>query len=489
MESALPMTEAQRTLSQIGQAARPGQVYDPTTGEYTTAAVAERIGEQSIAGLGQFMDPATGELRDVMTPGEFGGASFLGGPAGGPAIQDYMNVAGVEAQVAQAQEDYQRQLNALQAQQAATGAFGVRSELEDLGALEAQERNIAQIRGAGFDRAAQMMEADVGRRQQAGLQEQELLFEGGSQAQRLGQQANIREAELGLEAAQANQATALASGSQTQQIQADKQMRQAELNLQRMQGTQALAVESGMQQAGFGQEAAVRQTELDLEREQATQGLGAEAFMQQRELGQQAAIASASNALAAAQSDQEAALASGNQAAALEAARRAQSAQAQIDIAMQTQFLGADAAGQQAALEAARLQRLSEMGLQAGGMGLDAQAEFRQQQLAAAQQLANIGGMRQDATFGAGGQLAGMGARQEQAQMMQQAWDYEQWLRGQEGFAPLMAFRQGMMPGGSMQEFARKPSKFGQILGAATSLGGAYLAAGGGRGRGGGVTE
>jgi hypothetical protein len=90
--------------------------------------------------------------------------------------------------------------------------------------------------------------------------------------------------------------------------------------------------------------------------------------------------------------------------------------------------------------------------------------------------LADIGGMTQGATFGAAGQLQQMGAQQEQTQRLQQAWDYEQWLRGQEGGAQALALRQGMMPGGSMQTFGRKPDRFGQILGAATTLGGAALA-------------
>ena len=84
--------------------------------------------------------------------------------------------------------------------------------------------------------------------------------------------------------------------------------------------------------------------------------------------------------------------------------------------------------------------------------------------------------MTQGATFGAADQLQRMGAQQEQTERLQQAWDYEQWLRGQEGGAQALALRQGMMPGGSMQTFGRKPDRFGQILGAATSLGGAALA-------------
>jgi multidrug efflux pump subunit AcrA (membrane-fusion protein) len=215
-----------------------------------------------------------------------------------------------------------------------------------------------------------------------------------------------------------------------------------------------------MQQAGFGQQAAVRQTELDLQREQATQGLGAEAFMQQQQLGQQASMATASNALAAAQSDQQAALSSGNQAAALEASRRAQTAQIQVDMASQTQRLGAGAAGQQAQLQQA----------------------FRQQQMAGAQQLADIGGMRQGAVLGAGGMLGAMGADQERAQRLQQAWDYDQFLRRQEGPGEALALSQAFLPGGGQQQWQRKPSMFGQIAGGLLGVAGLGVQAYTGRG-------
>ena len=793
MESALGLSAEERALSQIGQAAGPQQVFDPVTGEVRSAA--ERITGGDISPLGQFRDPDTGLVTDVMTPGavtdptlagftdpttgertfagadytdltksefdvdapeglkdfeavggetttdvgavaptviggptgvtvnpltgqvteavgavgpgaiagpggltvdpvtgqttsavggvapsEFGGTSFLGGPA----MSDYMNVAGTEAAVTQARQDYEIALNREKARQAQVGAFGSRGTVEEAGLIDAQERNIAQIRGAGFDRAAQMMESDAARRQQAGLQSQQLGtqtglagqaleaqrresdaaraqqaamqgqqlgfqgqlqtqqlaqagdirgaelglqaqmqgqqleaqrrsedaaraqqaalagqqlgtqaqmqtqqltqagdirgaelglqagmqgqqlqaqrreadaaraqqaslagqqwerqagmqtqqlglqagmqtaqnqlaaaqanqqaaiqtgseaqrleaqrqvdqakmqlsaqqqtqqlgFQGGMQAQQLGQQANIRQAELDMEAARANQATALTSGSQTQQLEASREMRQAELNLQRQQQTQQLALQSGMQQAGFGQQAAIRQAELDLQREQGTQGLGAEAFMQQQQLGQQATMASASNALDAARADQQAALSSGNQAAALEAQRRGQAAQAQVNAAMQTQGLGADAAAQASQQEATRLQTLSEMGLQSGGMGLTADAQFRQQQMDAAQQLAGIGGMTQGATFAAGDQLQQMGAQQDVARRQQMAYDYEQWLRGQEGGAQALALQQSMMPGGAVQQWNRPPNIPGQIIGAATALGGAYI--------------
>ena len=97
-------------------------------------------------------------------------ATTLGRPEG-QGIEAYMDAAGVDAQIDQAQQDYEQQLNALQAQQAGSGAFGSRAQLQDLGALEGNLRQRAQIRAAGFDKAAQRMEADVAREQQAAIEQ------------------------------------------------------------------------------------------------------------------------------------------------------------------------------------------------------------------------------------------------------------------------------------------------------------------------------
>jgi hypothetical protein len=85
--------------------------------------------------------------------------------------------------------------------------------------------------------------------------------------------------------------------------------------------------------------------------------------------------------------------------------------------------------------------------------------------MGAAGQLADLGGMRQGATFGAAGQLAGMGAAQDQAQRAQQAYGYDQWLRGIEGGAEQLAMLQSMQPGGQQYTYGRKPSMAGQIAG------------------------
>ena len=65
-----------------------------------------------------------------------------------------------------------------------------------------------------------------------------------------------------------------------------------------------------------------------------------------------------------------------------------------------------------------------------------------------------------------------MGQQQDVARRQQMAFDYEQWLRGQEGGAQALALQQSMMPGGSVQQWNRPPSLAGQI-------GGGLLAAGG----------
>lgn len=97
-------------------------------------------------------------------------ATTLGRPEG-QGIEAYMDAAGVNTQIDQAQQDYEQQLNALQSQQAGSGAFGSRAQLQDLGALEGNLRQRAQIRAAGFDKAAQRMEADVAREQQAAIEQ------------------------------------------------------------------------------------------------------------------------------------------------------------------------------------------------------------------------------------------------------------------------------------------------------------------------------
>jgi len=130
-------------------------------------------------------------------------------------VEDYMNRIGVDAQRAQAQDDYERIQNQIQATQAGTGAFAsttARGELQNVQAGSDHLRNLAAIEGAGYrDAAAAMREAAAARtdtsrlnvdaatefrRQQAaladqyadlGLREQGATFAAGDVARGLGQ--------------------------------------------------------------------------------------------------------------------------------------------------------------------------------------------------------------------------------------------------------------------------------------------------------------
>lgn len=191
---------------------------------------------------------------------EFGGASFLGGPS----VEDYLQPAAVEAQVAQAQQDYERALAQEKDRAARAGAFGSRGSVEEAGLREAQLRNIAQIRGAGFERAAQMMEADTARRQQAGMQQQQLTQQQRAQTQQLGAEADLASARNRLSAEQANLQAAMASGDRQAIVDAQRNIGQAEMGLQAAQSNQQAALQAaelsqrGLQQYGQQQMDAAR---------------------------------------------------------------------------------------------------------------------------------------------------------------------------------------------------------------------------------------
>ena len=118
-------------------------------------------------------------------------ASALNRPEG-EGVSAYMDATGVDARIASAQQDYEEQLAALQAQQAGSGAFGSRGDLQDMGAMGEHLRNIGNIRAAGFDKAATRMDADLGREQQAALEQarlqQNLTGQQLTAAQALGQE-------------------------------------------------------------------------------------------------------------------------------------------------------------------------------------------------------------------------------------------------------------------------------------------------------------
>jgi len=300
------------------------------------------INEQDIAG------PTAVEAQTINA------ASALGRPEG-EGVQAYMDATGVSAQVDQAQQDYEQQLNALQAQQAGSGAFGSRAQLQDLGAMGQHLRNIGQIRAAGFDKAAQRMEADLGREQQAAMQTAQLGQQAALQEQQLSQQAGTREAELSQQA----------------------RLQQQNLEAQRRQQDAAREQQARMQ----GQQ------------------LGTQAALDTQRLGQQALTADADRALRAAQLTQ-------------------QGSQQYVD----NQLRAAGALGQEERATAAALQN--------------------------------------------------MGRDQRDIQQEQMAFDYEQWLRSQEGGGRELAMLQSMLPEAQRLQMEREQGLGSKIFGGLLAGGG-----------------
>jgi hypothetical protein len=314
---------------------------------------------------------------------------------------------------------------------------------------------------------AQRAESQAGRAQQAAMAQYQGGLEGAMQTQRLGVGVDQRQAELGMQAALANQQAQLQTGGQQAELEARRressaqlgqqaQIQTAQNELQAAMADQQAALSSGNQTAQLEAQRKIREAELQLQRGMQTQQLGAGSAEQQtqNEYARRQALAGMGQDAATQQTQNE-------------YARRQQLAQ-----------MGLTSAQQQSQNEFLRRQDLSRMGLQAQGMGMDDQARFRQQQMQAAQQLAGIGGMEQGAAFGAAGQLGQMGAAQEQAQRMQQAYAYEQWLRGIEGGSEGLSLLQAMQPGGQQWGYQRKPSVTGQIIGGLAQLGGTAAAMG-----------
>ena len=114
---------------------------------------------------------------------------------------------------------------------------------------------------------------------------------------------------------------------------------------------------------------------------------------------------------------------------------------------------------------AARMDDAAKARTSANLANLQAQQAFRAQQIGAADQLSGLGKRRQDATFNAAQQLADAGREQQMTQVQQQAFDYEQWLRGQQGGADELSFMKSMIPGGDQFTYGQKPDRLSQLIG------------------------
>ena len=323
-------------------------------------------------------------------------------------------------------------MNEEQARRAGSHAWGTRGDIPRAEQEAQMLRRVADIRRQGFTDAADRLEADLQRQQAAGLQSQQLAAQTGLAGQQLEAQRRQSDAARLQDSLAQQQQLETQAAMQTQQLSQAGGIRGAEFTQQSRLQQQMLEAERRQQDAAREQQARIQ-----------GQDIAARLGLQSQQLGTQVDIQNAQNTLRAAEIELNAAVQAGDREAVLDAQRKIRNAELGLDATVRNQ----------------------QAGLTASGMGLDARQAFRNQQLAAASQLADLGGMRQGAAFGAADALRQMGADQEQAQRLQQAFAYDQWLRGQEGGAESLALLQAMQPGAATQQYRRAPSQFGQIFG------------------------
>jgi len=319
----------------------------------------------------------TFSARDIAGPGAapVAQAASVLGPQGGTSIADYMNpyqqgVIDVGLSDIERAEDLARRERAQRAT-AARAFGGSRAAVEEgIAAGEAaRERNrfIAEQRAQAFREASALREADVGRQQQTALANQAAAQETMRLAQAgqiSNQERDLRLAQLGLTAEQANQAAMLEREQANQRAIQEAQRMGAE--------AQRFNVEQGMR-AGLSNQQAVQ--------DYMRMGLSAE------EANQRAMMDAQRLSLTAGQSNQEAAL---RAALANQEARR-QGAQLQLSAGRQFADLGQQALQNRYGAAAAMTglgsaqQQLMQQYLNAQQQEFMRRVNFPMQQLAIAQ--------------------------------------------------------------------------------------------------------
>jgi hypothetical protein len=315
--------------------------------------------------------------RDITGPGAaptVQAASLLG-PQGGSSIADYMNpyqqgVIDVGLSDIERADDLARRQRSQRAT-AARAFGGSRAAVEEgIAAGEAaRERNrfLAEQRAQGFQQAAALREADVGRQQQTALANQAAAQETMRLAQAgqiSNQERDLRLQQLGLTAAQSNQAAAMEAARANQQ-----------------------AVQQYMQM-GLSAEEANQRANLDAQRLGLTAGqANQEAAMRAALANQQAGLEAGRMGLTAQQANQEAALRAqlANQQAGLSGAQFQLGAGRQFaDLGQQALQNRYGAAGAMTGIGAAQ-QQLMQQYLNAQQQEFMRRTQYPMQQLAVAQ--------------------------------------------------------------------------------------------------------
>lgn len=374
--------------------------------------------------------------RDVAAPGEaptIEAARFLGADLGqymNPYTQGVIQ-AGL-SDIGRAEELSRQQRGA---RATAARAFGgSRAAIEEgIAAGEAaRERNrfIAEQRAQAFREAAGLREADVGREQQASLANQaaaQQVMQLAQAGQISNQERDLRLAQLGLTADQANQAAALQAAQANQAAaQQAEQMRFAAEQFNAQQAMQAAvqnqAAAQQYMQMGLTAEEANQQAALDAAARNQAAGLQAgELGLSAQQANQQAALqASLANQQAVQQYMQSGLTAEqANQQAALDAQRLGLTAgqanqEAALRAALANQQAGLQAQGMTQAQQQFNVEQQMRAMLANQGAGLQG-AQFR---LQAGRQLGDLGQQALQNRYGAAQAMMGLGAGQQQ--LMQQ---------------------------------------------------------------------
>ena len=312
---------------------------------------------------------------------------------------------GLNAAYGQAQQAFQQdQARALQAQQANQQA-GLTVGQQNLGAnLQTQGLGAQYGQQAALANQANQQQANL-QNLSAGLQTQGLQAQTGMQAQQANQQT-------GLQALLANQQTGLQAGLANQQMQYNTGLQNAQLGQQAGLANQALQGQYGLQQGQFNQAANLQNAQLRQQAQLANQQAGLTTGQQnlQAMLGVQQL--GAGQSLQAQQANQQAALQAQGQGLQQNLAGNAQN--------MQNAQLAAQygLAGQQAGEQSRQFG--SNLGLQ----GL-------QQQLAAGNQLGNLGQMDYGQNMGINAAQQQAGAQLQSLQQQQMSQNYQDFLNQQ----------------------------------------------------------
>ena len=212
--------------------------------------------------------------RDVATPQDIATQDFQSASVmDSPSIEDYMNRMGGESQLKEAEQQYLRDLNLLQQQQAGSGSFAstsARAALPELEALEGYQRTRAGIQSQLYRDAASAREQDIARRQRGRELQYGTEASSRERGRELRAQADLANARSNLTAQQSNLEAAVRTGNVQGQISAQAALQDAQNALRAAESNQRTA----LQAAELEQRGGLERGRQQLEQARALANLG-----------------------------------------------------------------------------------------------------------------------------------------------------------------------------------------------------------------------